>query len=77
MAWWDQVLDHQVYVYQRGEKIYRMNMLYPSSGVVFYLKLCLLHTSPRFFILARTMDGRVHESFQAQARALGLLDDNT
>ena len=54
-----------------------MNMLYPSSGEEFYLKLLLLHTTPRFFLLARTVDGIVHESFQAAARVLGLLDDNT
>ena len=52
-------------------------MLYPSSGEVFYLKLLLFHTTPRSFLLARTVDGTVHESFQAAARALGLLDDNT
>ena len=77
--WRDQVHSHQMYVYRRlrGEKICRMNMLYPSSGEVFYLKLLLLHTTPRSVILARTVDGTVHESFQAAARALGLLDDNT
>ncbi len=53
-----------------------MNMLYPSSGEVFYLKLLLLHTALRSFILARTVDGTVYESFQAAVRALGLLDDN-
>ena len=65
-----------MYVYQRlrGEKIRWMNVLYLSSGEVFYLKLLLLHTT---FLLARTMYGIVHESFQAAAQALGLLDDNT
>ena len=78
-VWRDQVRDHQMYVYRRlrGKKICRMNMLYPSSGEVFYLKLLLLHTTPRSFLLARTIDGTVHESFQAAARALGLVDDNT
>ena len=77
--WRDQVPDHQMYVYRRlrGEKICRMNMLYPSVGEKFYLKLLLLHTTPRSFLLARTVDGTVHESFQAATRALGLLDDNT
>ena len=72
-AWRDQVPDHQMYVYQklREEKICQMNILYPSSGEVFYLKLLLLHTTPRSFLLARTVDGTVHESFQAAARALG------
>ena len=66
-AWRDQVPDHEMYVYQRlrGEKICQMNMLYPSSGEVFYLKHLLLHTTP------------VYESFQAAAQALGLLEDNT
>ena len=53
-----------------------MNMLYPNSGEVFYLKLLLLHTTPRSFVLTRTVDDTVHESFQAAARALGLLDNN-
>ena len=77
--WRDQVPCHQMYVYQRlrGEKICRMNMLYPSVGEKFYLKLLLLHTAPRSFLLARTVDGTAHESFQVAAQALGLLDDNT
>ena len=41
------------------------------------IKLLLLHTMPRSFLLAKTFDGTVHESFKAAARALGLLDDNT
>jgi hypothetical protein len=51
--WRDQVPDHEMYVYRRlrGEKICRMNMLYPSVGE-FYLKLLLLHTAPRSFLLA-------------------------
>ena len=75
-TWRDQVPDHPMYMYRRlrGEKICRMNMLYPSSGEVFYLKLLLLHTTLRSFLLARTVDGTVHKSFQM---ALGLLDDNT
>ena len=78
-AWRDQVADHWMYMYQRlrREKICWMKMLYPSSGEVFYLKLLLLYTTPRSFILARTVDGTVHESFQTAARALGLLDNNT
>ena len=77
-TWRDKVLGHEMNVYRRlrGEMICRMNMLYPSSGEVFYLKLLLLHTTPRSFLLARTVDGTVHESFQAATRALGLLDDN-
>ena len=47
-------------------------MLYPSVGEKFYLKLLLLHTAPRSFVLARTA---VHKSFQAATQALGLLDD--
>ena len=43
---------------------------------MFYLKLLLLHTMPRSFLLARIVDGTVHKSFQAAARALGLLDDD-
>ena len=40
------------------------------------LKFLLLHTTPfHTFLLARTVDGTVHESFQAAARALGLLDN--
>ena len=78
VAWRDQVLDHRMYVYQRlrGEKICRMNMLYPSNGEVFYLKPLLLHTTPRSILLARTMDGTVHKSFQVFP-SLGLLNNNT
>ena len=73
----DQVPGHEMYVYRRlrGEKICRMNILYPSSGEVFYVKLLLLHTTPRSFLLARTVDGTVHDSFQAATWALGLLDN--
>ena len=79
MVWRDQIPGHQMYVYQRlrGEKNCRMSMLYPSSGEVFYMKLLLLHTIPSSFLLARTVDGTVHESFQAPTRALGLLDNDT
>ena len=49
-------------------------MLYPSVGEMFYLKLLLLHTSPRSFLSARTVDGTVHKS---ATRALGLSDDDT
>ena len=76
-SWRDQVPGHEMYVYRRlrGEKICRMNILYPSCGEVFYLKLLLLHTTPKSFVTARTVDGTVHETFQAAAQALGLLED--
>ena len=76
-SWRDQVPGHEMYVYRRlrGEKICRMNILYPSCGEVFYLKHLLLHTTPKSFVTARTVDGTVHETFQAAARALGLLED--
>ena len=53
-SWREQVPGHQMYVYRRlGEKICRMNMLYPSAGEVFYLKLLLLHTAACSFQLTR------------------------
>ena len=54
-----------------------MNILYPSVGEKFYLKLLLLHTAPRSFLVAITVDGTVHESLLAATLSLGLLDDNT
>ena len=53
-----------------------MNILYPSSGDVFYLKLLLLHTSPRSFEEAGTVDGTVYTTFREAAQALGLLHDD-
>ena len=76
--WTDQVPDRPHYVHrrQRGQTIWRMNILYPSSGDVFYLKLLLLHTSPRSFEEARTIDGTVYTTFREAAQALGLLHDD-
>ena len=53
-----------------------MNILYPSSGDVFYLKLLLLHNSPQSFEEARTVDGTVYTTFWEAAQALGLLHDD-
>ena len=70
--WTDQIPDRPHYVHrrQRGQTICRMNILYPSSGDVFYLKLLLLHTSPRSFEEARTVDGTVYTTCREAAQAL-------
>ena len=76
--WTDQVPDRPHYVHrrQRGQTICRMNILYPSSGDMFYLKLLLLHTSPQSFEEARTVDGTVYTTCREAAQALGLLHDD-
>ena len=58
----------------RGEMICRLTVMYPSAGEVFFLRMILLHTSPRNFIDARTVNGQLYPTYQEACRALGLLD---
>ena len=76
-VWQDTVPAPQtmkVYRRQRGEKICRMHMLYLNTGEVFYLRLLLLHTSPRSF---EDVDGTVYDNYQLACHALGLLTNET
>ncbi len=44
---------------------------------MFYIKLLLLHSSPRSFEQARTVDGTVYDTYHNAAQALGLLHDDS
>ena len=49
--------------------ICRMNILQPSLGEVYYLRLLLQHTNPTSFADARTVDGQVYDTFHELLRA--------
>ncbi len=78
-CWTDVVPGKPHFVHRRlkGQLIARINILYPSSGDVFYLKLHLLHSSPRSFEQARTVDGTVYDTYHNPAQALGFLHDDS
>ena len=79
-VWQDTILaPHTMKVYrrQRGDKICRINMLYPNTAEVFYLRFLLLYSSPRSFEDARTVDGTVYDNYQMAFHALGLITNET
>ncbi len=78
-CWTDVVPGKPHFVHPRLKRqlIARINILYPNSGDVFYLKLLLLHSSPWSFEQARTVDGTVYDTYHNAAQALGLLHDDS
>jgi GTPase SAR1 family protein len=70
--------DKTSYVYERQKRdkfITRIHHVNATIGEQWYLRLILLHSSPRSYEEARTVNGTLHPTFQAAARAMGLLDD--
>src|SRR5882757_349837 len=57
----------------RGEKISRIQMMYPSAGELFYLRVLLLHKFGRSFDDLKTVDGISAPTFQEAAQLLGLI----
>ena len=64
----------QVKLRERGEKISRIQKLYPSAGEIFYLRILLLHKHCRTFEDLLTVDGVELKTFQGAAEALGLIE---
>jgi hypothetical protein len=66
------------YVYERQRRdrfVTRIQHVNTTIGEQFYARLIFLHTSPRSYEQAKTVNGKLHGTFQAAARAMGLLDD--
>ena len=71
-------IDRTFYVYERQKRdkfITRIQHANATIGEQWYLRLIMLHSSPRSYEDARTVNGVLHPTFQAAARAMGLLDD--
>jgi hypothetical protein len=71
-------IDKTFYVYERQKRdkfITRIQHANATIGEQWYLRLIMLHSSPRSYEDARTVNGVLHPTFQAAARAMGLLDD--
>ena len=47
--------------------------MYPSAGEVFYLRTILLHSSPRIFVCAKMVNGKLFPTYQEACQAMGLL----
>ena len=66
------------YYYKRRKcdiSVTRIQSLNATIGEQWYLRLLLLHTSPRSHLEARTVRGKVYDTYQEAANAMGLLDD--
>ena len=66
----------QVKFRQRGVVVSRLQMLYPSAGEVFYLRLLLAHRSASSFEDIRTVDDHLFLTFQEAAIAIGIFIDS-
>ena len=60
---------------QRGVVVSRLQMLYPSAGEIFYLRLLLAHKPASSFEDIRTVDAHLFPTFQEAAIALGIFVD--
>ena len=54
-----------------------MEMVYLTHGKIWYLRLMLLHNSPKNYKDAKTVNGIVYSSFQLAATAAGYVTDLT
>lgn len=73
-------LNYPLYVTKRTvsvKVIVRMEMVYLTHGEIWYLRLMLLHFSPKNYIDAKTVNGIQYTSFQLAATAAGLVTDLT
>ena len=55
--------------------ICRMNIVQPSMGEVYYLRLLLLHTCPTSFDDSRTVDGQLYDTFHEACVQRNLLEE--
>lgn len=67
----------RVYLFERTriDSITRMEMLYITSGEIWYLRLILLNCTPISFADAMTHEGQRYRTFQEAAYARGLVTD--
>ncbi|KAH3731467.1 ATP-dependent DNA helicase pif1 [Pelomyxa schiedti] len=74
-AWTIQVGGRTVYVHERsrGERVCRLQKAFPNAGERYYLRLILRHHPCHSWLHARTWLNQEYPSFQAAARAIGLL----
>jgi PIF1-like helicase len=70
-------ISGDIYLYKRSKKgtIARLEMVYITAGSIWYLRLLLVHSSPRSFEDARTVDGTKYPTFQEAALRRGLISD--
>ena len=71
-------LDIIIYIYKRSDMskcITRMEMLYPSSGEIWYVRLLLINRPCASFEDARSKDGVIYDTFQLSAIAHGYVTD--
>jgi hypothetical protein len=68
-------IDRTFHVYERQKRdkfITRIQHANATIGEQWYLRLIMLHSSPRSYEDARTVNGVLHPTFQAAARAMGV-----
>jgi hypothetical protein len=71
-------LSKPVYIVERAEpekSIVRMEMLFPTSGDIFYLRIILLNRPVINFKDAFTWNGTVYKTFQQSAVAAGYIQE--
>jgi hypothetical protein len=70
-------VNKRVYIKKRSDpssSIVRMQMLYPSAGEIWYLRVILLNKPCVSYLHAKTFQGTVYETFQLSAIAHGFVE---